>query len=147
MRWLLAFHIIPIVCWFAGLFYLPRLYVYHAKTNDPKMQAQYKIMEHRLYWYIMTPASIFTLIFGLSLWLPHYAFYSHMMWLHVKLTLVLLLYGFHGYLGRLRRYFKNDNNKHTEKFYRILNEVPTIALIAIVILAVVQPGASHYVSI
>lgn len=147
MRWLVAFHIISVVCWFAGLFYLPRLYVYHAKTTDPATKAQFKTMEYKLYWYIATPAAFFTLIFGLLLWLPHYTFYSHMMWMHIKLILVLLLYIFHGYLGCLLQQFRNDTNKHSERFYRIINEIPTIALIAIVILVVVQPGVSHHVTV
>src|SRR3989338_1986455 len=101
MNWLIAFHIIAIVCWFAGLFYLPRLYVYHAQTDNLILKNQFKIMEHRLYYYITTPAALLTLIFGLSLWLPQYTYYSHMMWLHLKLILVALLYSYYFSLGYL----------------------------------------------
>ena len=139
MLWFKAFHIISMVCWFAGLFYLPRLSVYHSQTDNPAIQNQFKIMEHKLYYYITTPAAILTLIFGLCLWLPRYTYYSHMMWLHIKLILVLILYLFHIYLGYLTWVFRQDKNKHTDKFYRLLNEIPTIFLIAIVILVVVKP--------
>jgi putative membrane protein len=139
MRWLLAFHIIFVVCWFAGLFYLPRLFVYHAETNNKQLHEQFKIMEHKLYYYITTPSAILVGIFGCSLWLPHYHHYAHMMWLHIKLVLVLLLYVYHIYLGVLLHRFKKDENKHSGKFYRMLNEIPSVLLIVIVILAVVQP--------
>ena len=138
MKWFLAFHIIAVVCWFAGLFYLPRLYVYHAQTDNQAIKDQFKVMEHKLYWYITTPAAILTGIFGLCFWLPKYTFYSTAMWLHIKLILVLLLYVYHIYLGVQLRQFNADENKHSHKFYRYLNEIPTIWLITIVILAVVQ---------
>ncbi|OGT31956.1 MAG: TIGR00701 family protein [Gammaproteobacteria bacterium RIFCSPHIGHO2_12_FULL_35_23] len=139
MNWLIAFHIIAVVCWFAGLFYLPRLFVYHVQTDNQLLNDQFKIMEHRLYYYIMMPAAIMTLLFGLSLWLPHYTFYSHQMWLHLKLILVLFLYTYHFYLGYLLQQFKSNHNQHSENFYRWLNEIPTLLLIIIVILVVVKP--------
>lgn len=139
MLWVKAFHVIFMVCWFAGLFYLPRLFVYHAATNDVTIQNQFKIMEHKLYWYITTPAAILTGLFGLILWLPHYAYYSHMMWLHIKLISVLLLYFYHLYLGYLLLAFKKNKNKHSEKFYRYLNEIPSIFLLVIIIMVIVKP--------
>jgi protoporphyrinogen IX oxidase len=139
MLWILAFHIISVVSWFAGLFYLPRLFVYHASTDNQATKDQFKIMEYKLYWYIMTPAAILTAFFGLWLWLPFYTYYSHMMWLHVKLILVLILYLYHIYLGFLLKQFEKDQSKHSHKFYRYLNEIPTVILILVVILVVVKP--------
>jgi len=139
MLWFKAFHVICMVCWFAGLFYLPRLYVYHAATNDPTVRNQFKIMEHKLYWYITTPAAILTGIFGALLWLPNYDYYSHLMWMHVKLVSVLILYFYHIYLGVLLNHFKLNQNKHSEKFYRYLNEIPSIILVLIVVMVIVKP--------
>ncbi len=139
MKWFLAFHIIFVICWFAGLFYLPRIYVYHASADNQAIKDQFKIMEHKLYWYITTPAAILTGIFGLCLWLPRYHYFAHMMWLHIKFGLVVILYLYHVYLGHLLTKFKNDQNTHSHRFYRWLNEIPTILLIIIVILVCVQP--------
>jgi protoporphyrinogen IX oxidase len=139
MLWFKAFHIISLICWFAGLFYLPRLYVYHADTSDQATLSKFKIMEWKLYWYITTPAAILTGIFGWAIIFTNYAYYEQLMWLHIKLSLVLVLYIFHIYLGKLLFDFRNDKNKHSQKFYRLLNEVPTVLLVVIVILAVVQP--------
>ena len=139
MPWIEAFHVISMVCWFAGLFYLPRLFVYHAKTNDKALSDQYKIMEYRLYYYITCPAAILTAIFGFWLLSLNYDAYSHMMWLHIKLILVATLVFFHLLCGKYLHDFKEDKNKHSEKFYRILNEYPTIILIAVIILTFVKP--------
>lgn len=139
MLWFKALHIIAIVCWFAGLFYLPRLYVYHAATNEPTVKQQLCVMEYKLFWYIMTPAAILTGIFGLALWLPYYDYYSHMMWLHIKLIAVLILYCYHVYLGYLLLQFKHHKNQHSHRFYRWLNEIPTLILILVVIMVVVKP--------
>lgn len=139
MLWLKALHIITMVCWFAGLFYLPRIFVYHAKTQDHHIQAQFKIMEWRLFWYITTPAAILTGIFGWSIIFTNYSYYEKMNWLHIKLALVLLLVFYHIYLGKLVFTFKYNKNSCSEKFYRYLNEVPTIFLITIILLAVLKP--------
>jgi protoporphyrinogen IX oxidase len=139
MLWILAFHIIAVTCWFAGLFYLPVLFSYHASADNQMTKNQFKIMEHKLYWYITTPAAILTAIFGLWLWLPFYTHYSHMMWLHVKLILVLILYLYHIYLGFLLKQFKKDQTKHSSKFYRHLHQIPGIILIIVIIMVVVQP--------
>ncbi len=139
MLWFKAFHVIAIVCWFAGLFYLPRLYVYHAAKPQGEINQQFKIMEHRLYYYITTPAGIATVLFGLALWLPNYDSYRHAMWLHIKLILVLLLIIYHGYCGYLLHRFKQDNNPFSERFYRYFNEVPTVILIAVVLLTFLKP--------
>ena len=138
MLWFKALHIISMVCWFAGLFYLPRLYVYHANSTDI-MQKQFKIMEWRLFWYIMTPAAVLTGLFGWCIIFTNYHYYETMNWLHVKLILVLLLAIYHVYLGKLLFQFRHNQATHSQRFYRYLNEVPTIFLIAIVLLAVIQP--------
>jgi putative membrane protein len=126
------------VCWFAGLFYLPRLYVYHANSTDV-MQKQFKIMEWRLFWYIMTPAAVLTGLFGWCIIFTNYHYYEMMNWLHIKLILVLLLAIYHVYLGKLLFQLRRNQATHSQRFYRYLNEVPTIFLIAIVLLAVIQP--------
>lgn len=140
MLWVKAFHLIFVVTWFSALFYLPRLYVYHAMCEDEAGNARFKIMERKLYRGIMTPSAVLTLVFGL--WLL--SFYSleqiaGMAWLHAKLTLVVLLFAYHGICGRMLKQFAADNNKRGHKFYRWFNELPVLLLIAVVILAVVKP--------
>lgn len=136
MLWIKAFHIIFMVTWFAGLFYLPRLFVYHATTGDPAGNERFKVMERRLYRGIMTPGAVLTLAFGLWLWLG-YGFGGG--WLHAKLTLVAVLIAYHVYCGRLLADFRHDRNRHGHVFYRWLNEFPTVVLIAVAILTVVKP--------
>ena len=137
MLWLKSFHIIFMVAWFAGLFYLPRLFVYHAMATDETSSARFKIMERKLYFGIMTPCMVLTLGLGTWLWLA-YGFTGG--WLQMKLALVAVLIGQHFYLGKLMRDFKHDRNQHGHVFYRWLNEIPTLPLlIAIVVLAVVKP--------
>lgn len=139
MLWVKAFHIIFMVTWFSGLFYLPRLFVYHAMSTDPISIARFKIMERKLYFGIATPGAIFTILFGAWLLSYNMAGYMQMGWMHLKLSLVLLLLGYHIYLGVLFKKFKADKNQHTHVFYRILNEIPVLFLVAIVILVVVKP--------
>jgi protoporphyrinogen IX oxidase len=142
--WLKAFHIIFMVTWFAGLFYLPRLFVYHAMTTDPISNERFKIMERKLYYGITTPGGIITIVFGLWLlfaywWQPFLAAQSGSLWLHVKLTLVAILIGYHIYCGKLLLDFKHDHNHHSHIFYRWFNEFPVLILIGVVILAYVKP--------
>lgn len=139
MLWVKALHIIFMVTWFSGLFYLPRLYVYHALSSDVISQERFKIMERKLFFGIMTPGAILTIAFGV--WELSYATseYLHMVWMDVKLALVALLVVFHIYLGKLLFDFKYDKNRHSHVFYRWLNEVPVLFLAAIVILVVVKP--------
>ncbi|MFU8797275.1 MAG: protoporphyrinogen oxidase HemJ [Gammaproteobacteria bacterium] len=134
-----AFHIIAMVAWFAGLFYLPRLFVYHADSTDSISHERFKIMERRLYYGIMAPAAILTI--GLGIWLLSYNFlgYLQMGWMQTKLSLVCALLLFHGYCGFLRKKFAINQNIHSAKFYRYLNEFPTIILIAVIILTVLKP--------
>jgi len=126
------------VTWFAGLFYLPRLFVYHSMTpsTDREGIERFKIMERKLFFGIMTPGAVLTIVFGLWLWLG-YGFSGA--WLHVKLLLVLILVAYHVYCGNLFIDFKHDRNQHGHVFYRWLNEFPVVVLIAVVILVVVKP--------
>lgn len=139
MLWVMAFHIIFMVSWFSGLFYLPRLFVYHAAADDKISIERFKIMERKLYYMIMTPAAVLTILFGL--WLLSYNLqgYLHAAWMHLKLGLVAALIIYHIYLGKLLSTFKQDKNKHSHVFYRWLNEIPAFFLLAIVILVVVKP--------
>ena len=136
MLWIKAFHIIFTVTWFAGLFYLPRLFVYHAMAEDTASRERFKVMERKLYYGIMAPGAALTIAFGLWLWLG-YGFRGG--WLHAKLALVVLLVIYHLWCGYLVRDFKHDRNRHSHVWYRWFNEFPVIVLIAVVILAVVKP--------
>ena len=136
MLWIKSFHIIFMVTWFAGLFYLPRLFVYHAMTDDQAGRERFKVMERKLYFGIMTPGAVLTIAFGLWLWLG-YGFYGG--WLHAKLALVALLVAYHAYCGKLLFDFRNDRNRHGHVFYRWLNELPVVLLVAIVLLVELQP--------
>jgi protoporphyrinogen IX oxidase len=133
--WVKAFHIVFVVTWFAGLFYLPRLFVYHAITDDAAGIARFKIMERKLFHGIMTPSAVLALALGLWLWLA-YGFAGT--WLHIKLLLVIILVGYHVYCGKLLLDFKHDRNRHGHVYYRWLNELPVLILIAVVALVVVK---------
>ncbi len=139
MLWLKAFHIIAMVAWFAGLFYLPRLFVYHATITDSRESGRFKIMERRLYFGIMMPAMFATLIFGFFLLHANWDYYLHTPWMMVKLALVYLLMLFHAYCGWLWWQFNHDNNRHSALFYRWFNEIPTLLLIGIVCCVIVKP--------
>ncbi len=139
MLYVKAFHVIFVVTWFAGLFYLPRLFVYHAGASDAPSIERFKIMERKLFA-ITTIGGAGALFFGL--WLTFaYAWqaYASSLWLHLKFALVALLIAFHIYLGKLTRDFRYDRNRHGERFFRLINEVPALVLIAVVILAVAKP--------
>jgi len=131
-----AFHIVFMVTWFAGLFYLPRLFVYHAQADDAAGIARFKIMERKLFYGIMTPGAVLTVGFGFWLWFG-YGFSGG--WLHAKVALVAILIGYHVYCGKLLADFKHDRNQHGHVFYRWLNEAPVLILVAIVLLVVVKP--------
>ncbi len=136
MLWLKSFHIVFMVTWFAGLFYLPRLFVYHAMADDEAGTARFKVMERKLYYGIMMPGAILTVASGLALWL-YYGIGGG--WLHAKLALVLLLIAYHLWCGRLLAESRDDRNHRSHVWYRWFNEVPVIFLIAIVILVTVKP--------
>ncbi len=140
MIWVKAFHIIFMVTWFAGLFYLPRLFVYHAMADDAPGIARFKIMERKLFYGIMTPGGVITVALGLWM-LADYAWaaYSQSGWLHVKMLLVVVLIAYHVYCGKLVSDFKHDRNRRGHVFYRWFNEFPVLLLIAVVVLTVVRP--------
>ncbi len=137
MLWIKAFHLIFMVTWFSGLFYLPRLYVYHAETTDAPGNARFKIMEKKLFYGIMTPGALLTIFLGFWLFSENAIAYLHMPWMQFKLGLVFLLTLYHIYLGKLLYDFKHDRNQHGHVFYRWLNEVPVLFLIGIIVLAIV----------
>jgi putative membrane protein len=140
MLWVKAFHIIAMVTWFAGMFYLPRLFVYHAMSDDQISNDRFKIMERKLYFGIMTPGAVITI--GLGLWLLIKGWDAYMVgyyWMHIKLLLVSSLVIYHFWCGALVKSFKQDRNTHSHVWFRWFNEAPVLALIAIVILAIVRP--------
>ena len=139
MLWVKAFHIIFMVTWFAGLFYLPRLFVYHAMSEDSISNDRFKIMERKLFWGIMTPGALITI--GLGFWLialigsPWSAF-----WLQAKLVLVAILVCYHIWCGKLMIDFKQDRNRHSHVWYRWFNEFPVLILIAVILLVELLPA-------
>ena len=136
--WLKAFHIIAVISWMAGLLYLPRLFVYHTMAKPGSEQSEtFKVMERRLLKYIMLPAMIVSWGLGIAMILE-----GHLLtvpWFQAKLVAVLALSAMHGLLSRCTRDFSLDRNRHTQKFFRIVNEIPTVLMIAIVLLAVLKP--------
>jgi putative membrane protein len=127
------------IAWFAGIFYMPRLFVYHAMAEDTISKERFKVMERKLYHGIMMPSMTLTFIFGVWLWLG-YGIGKGQGWMHAKLALVAVLIVYQIYLGSLMKAFREDRNKHSHVFYRWLNEIPALpALIGIVILVVVKP--------
>lgn len=136
MLWIKALHIIFMVTWFAGLFYLPRLFVYHAMASDATSIERFKIMERKLYYGIMAPGAVLTIGFGSWLWLGYGIGGG---WLHAKLALVAILIAYHLYCGKLLADFKHDRNRRSHVFYRWLNEFPVLILVATVMLVVVKP--------
>ena len=139
MLWLKSFHIIFVVTWFAGLFYLPRLFVYHAMAEDAVGRERFKIMERKLFHGIMTPSAVLVLISGVWLLVLNWPAYVQQWWIFVKLFLLVPLFLYHIQCGRLLVRFAADQNTHTHVWYRWFNEVPTVLLLAIVFLAVIKP--------
>lgn len=135
MLWLKAFHIVFVVSWFAGLFYLPRIFVNHAMASQSSEIERLKLMERKLYRF-MTPLAVLALVLGTWLWLG-YGFGGG--WMHAKLALVVGLVGYHLYCGHLVKVFADDRNSRSHKFYRFFNEVPVLILTAVTILVVVKP--------
>lgn len=139
MLWIEAFHIISVITWFAALFYLPRLFVYHSMSKDKLSTERFKVMERKLYKGIMMPSFVLVSVLGLWMAIDGWAYYSTQHWLHVKLLLVMLLIAYHFYCGYLVGVFKADKNTHSDVFYRWFNEFPALILVGIVILVVVKP--------
>ena len=142
-QWVKAFHIIAVIAWMAGMLYLPRLFVYHCSAEKGSVQSEtFKVMERRLLRAIINPAMIATWVLGLWLgWLgpdSHYGWFAST-WLQLKLVLVLLLSAVHGLLARWVKDFAADRNRHSQRFYRIVNEIPTLLMIGIVLLVVLKP--------
>ena len=138
MLWVKAFHIIAMVTWFAGLFYLPRLFVYHAATKDSISNERFKLMERRLL-IITNIGAALTLVFGLWLLMGWRTDLAQAGWFHAKMGLVAVLFAYHHLWGRYTRSFRADRNTHSERFYRLFNEVPALLLVGIVVLAIVKP--------
>ena len=137
--WIKALHIISMVCWFAGLFYLPRLFVYHAMSEDKTSIERFKVMERKLLRGIMNPAMIATIIFGVWMIVLNWQAYKSAYWLHAKLTLVVLLIIYHHMCVVYRKRLERDEDTRSHVFYRWFNEAPVLLLLGIVILAVVKP--------
>ena len=135
-----SLHLISVISWMAGLLYLPRIFVYHAENNSEiKISEIFKVMEKKLFFYIMTPAMILTWLFGLLL--IHSIGFQQLgqTWMLLKIVLVVILTIYHFYLGRMVNQFKLNQNKHTHKFFRIINEIPTILLILIIFVVIFKP--------
>lgn len=140
MLWLKSLHLIFMVTWFAGLFYLPRLFVYHAMSDDDISNKRFKVMESKLYFGIMTPGMICTLGFGIWMLFDYaWPLYSGSLWLHIKLALLALLVIYHLICGKWLLDFKHDKNRHSHVYFRWMNEIPVLFLLAIVFLAVLKP--------
>jgi putative membrane protein len=138
--WVKSFHIISVVTWFAALFYLPRLYVYHAMAEDEPSRERFKVMERKLYRGIMNPSAVVAVGLGVLL-IVLQPFWLEQGWLHVKILLVAGLVGYHWYCGRLLRAFAEDRNTRSHVWYRWFNELPVIVLIAVVLLVELKPWA------
>ena len=135
-----ALHLISVISWMAGLLYLPRIFVYHSETIENKSQSEtFKLMEKRLYFYIMNPAMVLSWIFGILLINTQGLHSLGFLWMQIKLGLVIILTSYHFYLLAVLKDFQIDNNKKSSKFFRIINEVPTILLIIIIFIVVFKP--------
>ena len=139
MLWIKALHIIAVICWFAGLFYLPRLFVYHSMSNDKISRERFEIMERKLYRGIMTPSMVATIALGIWLVADNIDFYRNQLWLQVKFALVLILVVYHFICGKYVKQLAQDICQHSDKFFRFFNEFPVLIMVAIVILVVDRP--------
>lgn len=139
MLWFKALHVIFMVTWFAGLFYLPRLFVYHAMSEDEISINRFKIMEHKLYWGITTPGAIITIVLGFYLLQNNLDFYVSEFWMQLKLFFILLLVIYHIWCGVILNSFKNNTNKYSHKWFRWFNEIPVVFLIIIIYLVTLKP--------
>ena len=139
MLWIKVFHVVFMVSWFAALFYLPRLFVYHAASDDEISNERFKIMESKLFYGIMTPAALVTIILGFWMLFEYLWGYASMPWMQLKLVLVALLCVYHFYCWQLLKQFKQNKNTHSHVYYRWFNEIPVFMLIGITILVIVKP--------
>jgi putative membrane protein len=138
MLWLKAFHIVAVICWFAGIFYLPRIMVYYAASEHPETRRQLSVMAGKLYRFI-TPIALIAIILGFALIATNSDYYLQARWLWAKLLAVALLVIYHYYCGRLVRALENDDDEHSHTYFRLFNELPVILLLIIVILAILKP--------
>src|SRR3990172_2081682 len=139
MLWVKSLHTIFMVTWFAGLFYLPRLFVYHAMAEDTPGRERFKIMERKLFYGIMTPGAVLTAVFGFWIMFAYQDQYPGGGWLHIKLLLVAVLAGYHVLCGKYLMDFKHDRNRHSHVFYRWFNELPVLVLFVVILLVEIQP--------
>lgn len=139
MLWLKAWHLIAVVSWFAGLFYLPRLFVYHVMAEDEPSRERFKIMERKLYRGIMWPSMVVAVVLGAWMLLQNWESYRTQGWMHAKLTLALLLIAYHFLCGKFLRDLRDGHNTRSHVFYRVFNELPVLGLVGIVILVIVRP--------
>lgn len=140
MLWIKAFHIISVVCWFSGLFYLPRLFVYHAMSQDQVSKDRFEIMERKLFWGITTPSAIVSIFLGGWLLVLNWDYFMAWWWMQAKLVLVGLLIVYHVYCWRYMMKLREDSKTKTHVFFRIFNEMPVFILVGVVILIVVKPS-------
>lgn len=141
MRIWLAWHVIFMVTWFSGIFYLPRLFVYHTEvtSDDLTGHERFKTMERKLFWIIMTPGGILTTLTGIRLMNFNFAYYINSPWMHAKLSLIMLLWLYHVYCYYCLSQFRSNNNQHSRKFYIFFNEIPSVVLISVVFLVFLKP--------
>ena len=139
MLWIKAFHLIAVICWFAAIFYLPRLFVYHSASTDTVGRERFIIMERKLFRGIMTPSAFITVLLGLWMLVDNWGFYQTQGWMHAKLGLVALLIVYHFICYRFLINFRDDKNLRSETFFRWFNEVPVLLLTSIIILVIVRP--------
>ncbi len=139
MLWIKAFHIIAVISWFAGIFYLPRLFVYHALSEDEVSKQRFCLMERKLLNAIMAPSALVSLVLGGILLVNYWEIYQNQIWIWIKLACVLLLLVFHGCCIAFARNFAANRNQHSDRFYRIFNELPVPLLVIIIIMVVVRP--------
>ena len=137
--WLKTFHIIAVICWFAGIFYLPRLFIYHSAAHDDVSRERFQTMESKLYRVIMNPSMIVTLVLGIWMVVERWQAYQTHAWLWIKIALVVVLVGYHHYCLKIMKTLATGQNPHSDKFLRIFNEIPVLLLIPIVILVVFKP--------
>ena len=139
IQYIKVLHLLFAFAWFAALFYLPRLFVYHSQAEDEISNERFKVMEQHLFRGIMTPAALLTLVFGLWMTSLAWTTYAASVWFWLKVVCVLFLFGYHGMCGRMCRDFANDRNQRSHTFYRWFNEVPLLFLILILVLVIVKP--------
>jgi putative membrane protein len=139
MLWVKAFHIIAVVCWFSGIFYLPRLFVYHAMSEDQISKDRFVIMERKLFWGIMTPSAVVTIILGTWLLIANHSYFMEWWWMKAKLALVMLLLIYHYYCWWFMKKLRENSQIRSHRYFRFYNELPVLLLVVIIVLIVVKP--------